>query len=40
MFIMDNKTKKIILNKRIEMNNIPQFLQQYERMQKLKRNCK
>lgn len=37
MFIMENKTKKIILNKRIDMNNIPQFLQQYERMQKLKK---
>ena len=36
MFIMDNRTKKIILNKRIDMEQIPEFLRQYERMQKIK----
>lgn len=36
MFIMDNKTKKIILNRRIEMENIPEFLRQYERIQRIK----
>ena len=32
MFIMDNKDHKIILNKRIEMSNIPQFLDEYEKI--------
>lgn len=37
MFIIDNKDKKIILNKRIEMSAIPEFLEQYEKIQALKR---
>ena len=32
MFIMDNKDHRIILNKRIEMSNIPQFLDEYEKI--------
>ena len=36
MFIFDNETKEIILNRRIDMNNIPEFLKQYERKFKLK----
>lgn len=36
MFIMDNRTKEIILNRRIEMSNIPEFLRQYERIQRIK----
>ena len=32
MFIMDNKDHSIILNKRIEMSNIPQFLEEYEKI--------
>lgn len=36
MFIMENKTKTIILNKRIDMDQIPEFLKQYERIQKIK----
>jgi hypothetical protein len=36
MFIM-NKDHVIILNKRIEMSSIPQFLEEYERIEELKR---
>ena len=32
MFIMNNEDHKIILNKRIEMSSIPQFLEEYEKM--------
>jgi len=32
MFIMDNEDHKIILNKRIEMSSIPQFLEEYEKI--------
>lgn len=38
MFIMDNKDHTIILNKRIEMSNIPQFLEEYEKMKEKKRD--
>ena len=38
MFIMDNKDHRIILNKRIDMFNIPQFLEEYEKIEELKRN--
>jgi hypothetical protein len=38
MFIMDNSNHKIILNKRIEMSNIPQFLEEYEKIEEYKRN--
>lgn len=38
MFIMDNKDHKIILNKRIDMFSIPQFLEEYEKIEELKRN--
>lgn len=31
MFIFDNETKKIILNRRIDMNNVSEFLNQYEK---------
>ncbi|MBQ6155640.1 MAG: DUF5106 domain-containing protein [Bacteroidales bacterium] len=34
MFIMDNKDHRIILNKRIEMSNIPQFLEEYESLRR------
>ena len=37
MFIMDNKDHSIILNKRIEMSNIPQFLEEYEKIEEAKR---
>jgi hypothetical protein len=37
MFIMDNKDHRIILNKRIEMSNIPQFLEEYEKIEEAKR---
>ena len=37
MFIMDNKDHRIILNKRIEMSNIPQFLEEYEKIEEYKR---
>lgn len=37
MFIL-NKDHVIILNKRIEMSNIPQFLEEYERIEEAKRN--
>ena len=33
MFIMDNKDHRIILNKRIEMSNIPKFLEEYEKIE-------
>ena len=36
MFIFDNKTRKIILNKRIEMSAIPIFLEQHEKIEKMK----
>lgn len=36
MFIIDNKTKNIILNRRIEMSSIPGFLEQYEMIEKKK----
>jgi len=32
MFIMENRNHRIILNKRIEMSSIPQFLEEYERI--------
>lgn len=38
MFIMDNRDHSIILNKRIEMSNIPQFLEEYEKMKEKKRD--
>jgi len=38
MFIMDNKDHRIILNKRIDMRSIPQFLEEYERIEEYKRN--
>ena len=38
MFIMENKDHRIILNKRIEMSGIPQFLEEYEKMEEKKRN--
>jgi hypothetical protein len=34
MFIMDNKDHRLILNKRIEMSNIPQFLEEYESLRR------
>jgi len=37
MFIMENKEHRIILNKRIDMFSIPQFLEEYERIEELKR---
>lgn len=37
MFIL-NKRHEIILNKRIDMNNIPQFLEEYEKIEEAKRN--
>ena len=37
MFIMDNKDHRIILNKRIDMSNIPQFLEEYEKIEELKK---
>lgn len=37
MFIMDNKDHRIILNKRIEMSSIPQFLEEYEKIEEAKR---
>ena len=37
MFIMDNQTKEIILNRRIEMESIPSFLEQYEKRKKNKK---
>lgn len=36
MFIIDNRTKNIILNRRIEMSSIPNFLEQYEKIEKKK----
>ena len=36
MFILNNR-HEIILNKRIEMSNIPQFLEEYEKMEEAKR---
>lgn len=36
MYIFDNRTRKIILNKRIEMSAIPTFLEQHERIEQLK----
>ena len=36
MYIMDNKDHKIILNKRIEMNNLPQFFEEYEKVERAK----
>lgn len=36
MFIMDNRTKEIILNRRIEMDGIPGFLEQYEKRKKIR----
>lgn len=36
MFIL-NSRHEIILNKRIDMNNIPQFLEEYEKMEEAKR---
>ena len=38
MFIMDNKDHRIILNKRIDMFSLPQFLEEYERIEEYKRN--
>ena len=38
MFIMENKDHRIILNKRIEMSSIPQFLEEYDKMEEKKRN--
>ena len=32
MFIMENRNHKIILNQRIEMSSIPQFLEEYEKI--------
>jgi thiol-disulfide isomerase/thioredoxin len=37
MYIIDNSNKEIILNRRIEMNAIPTFLEQYEKMKEAKR---
>jgi AhpC/TSA family. len=37
MFIIDNSDHRIILNKRIDMNNLPQFLEEYEKIE-LKKN--
>ncbi|MDX9891633.1 MAG: DUF5106 domain-containing protein [Bacteroidales bacterium] len=36
MYIIDNSTKEIILNRRIEMVGIPSFLEQYEKMKAYK----
>jgi hypothetical protein len=36
MYIIDNSTKEIILNRRIEMVGIPTFLEQYEKIKELK----
>ena len=35
MFIMNSK-HEIILNRRIDMHNLPQFFQEYEKMEKNK----
>ena len=37
MIIFDNETKEIILNRRIEMSNIEEFLKQYEKKFKNKK---
>ena len=37
MFIMDNEDHRIILNKRIEMSSIPQFLEEYEKIEEKNR---
>ena len=37
MYIIDNSNKEIILNRRIEMNAIPTFLEQYEKIKEAKR---
>ncbi len=36
MYIIDNSTKEIILNRRIEMVGIPSFLEQYEKLKEYK----
>ena len=36
MFILNNR-HEIILNKRIDMNNLPQFFEEYEKMEEAKR---
>jgi hypothetical protein len=36
MFIMDNRDHKIILNKRIDMFSLPQFFEEYEKMEQRK----
>lgn len=38
MFIMDNEDHRIILNKRIEMSNIPLFLEEYEKIKGKNKN--
>ncbi|PKP21222.1 MAG: hypothetical protein CVU04_02270 [Bacteroidetes bacterium HGW-Bacteroidetes-20] len=37
MYIIDNSNKEIILNRRIEMNAIPTFLEQYEKIKESKK---
>jgi hypothetical protein len=37
MFIMDNRTRKIILNKRIDMEQVPEFLRHYEKVENYKK---
>lgn len=38
MFVIDNSTHEIILNKRIEMSNLPTFLEEYEKVKAKKNN--
>lgn len=38
MFVIDNSTHEIILNKRIDMNNLPTFLEEYEKVKAKKNN--
>lgn len=40
MFIMDNRTKKIILNRRIDMEQVPEFLLHHEKVEKYKQQKK
>ena len=36
MYVMDNKDHRIILNKRIDMFNLPQFFEEYEKIEQRK----